>query len=291
MKDTDAIKFAVLPFSSGVEAFSNAPIPCEHHHDTLNTLRSQLKEAVSVLTADDRAGLMATYGSASEGHVADVENRLFFNISEGMCRPSAHHQLCFKLLSCAETTDLLHQRDCADYSHYYHYEITDCRDLFEAREPLIAWRDIPFFRLRGDHKPYEYWRTMQAHRSHFHISSSASLPHTGCFGLAIHINSPEDALMNLATPLKSMLDGIICAFHQMPPTAPDELAVLAQRLGCSADIIANNPLAVLGEQRYYRLAGNRLIADPQDHRCTRASVTISYGMPAWSIRGALVPLP
>ena len=99
-----------------------------------------------------------------------------------------------------------------------------------AKEPMLEWRGIPLFSIRGDRKPFEYWRALREHPRHVSLYSHEAVP--GGFALAIHIESPEDRTLNLANPMKAMLDGIICAFHRMPSSVePEKRIDVANRLG------------------------------------------------------------
>lgn len=273
-----------------VEAYSIERIPFGPKVQWKKDFLADMKQALSSLTAEANEGLVSIYGSSIENEFIDTENALLYNIGTGTFGKVAHHTVGLQTIVAAQTRQILDAKGKARFQHYYCYEILPVESIHSPHgNPVLEWKDIPLFSIRGEHKPFEYWQVLRNHPSSFVRYRDDNV--FGNFAFDISIHMPETTCLNLANPMKALLDGVICAFHRMPSSvAAESLGEVATRLGCSLDELTGAPFPLLGEEEYVKSYRNSVIWNPQDDRCKEVRLSIIYEMPTWSFSGTLYDL-
>lgn len=277
--------YRLLISPNNLTAFSAARIPFDHLSPWQKAFRDALGQALLKMTALPGTGISAAYGSLKGRDDVDVENALFYNIGPARFKHCARHSLAFRHVPPNEVSAMLPER--GGFSHCYRYEINPLPD--GTTKAPVSWRQVPIASLRGSHQPYEYWLALRQNLSAICAADQGDI--LGDFGLEIEIDSPEQQPLNLANPMKALLDGVICAFHRMPDLHDSEkLSLAAARLGCPMEMLLDKRLTFLGEVSFIRPYRNHVFWNPQDQRCKRACLSIQYGKPAWQMSGKLYPL-
>ena len=198
--------YKIVASDQKIEAYSIGQIPFDLVNEWQRELKQELHKHILGLNAGLGQGLLACYGSI-DGKLSntDTENLLFYNIGSGS----------FKYI-------------CNNYLEFF-----SLPEQYHKHDPLVYWNRLPVFSLRGEHKPLDYWSWMHKNTQSIVVIEPYSSIHNNGFGIDIDIESPQAGPMNIYTPMKAMLDGIICAFHHMAKNKnSNELQILADRLNC-----------------------------------------------------------
>lgn len=279
--------FVIQGDDQRVIAFSSQRIPFDSKKDWRADFKQALRAAIAPLKAREGEEIAAVYGSALPCDPVDTENALFYNLGQSPFRGCANHALSFATLDAEKTRILLDQQGVSGFRHYYEYRIIPFRE--GNSNAVASWSSLPLFPLRGEHSAFDYWQVIRRHLATIKCHQAADI--AGDFGLDIHLESPETAVINLATVIKSLLDGVICAFHRMPEgTDSGRLRLAAERLGCPADMLLDRACTPLGQREYVRPKQNHVLWDPKDMSCKSARLSIRYGRLDWRFSGTLYAL-
>ncbi|MDL2257962.1 hypothetical protein LJC42_02240 [Eubacteriales bacterium OttesenSCG-928-K08] len=247
-------------------------------------LKSDVRNAVEQLSTYKDEGIIAVYGVDNDNYFIDTENALFYNMGTAAFREIAHYKIAYDTLSPEESSLLFAQAGLKKYHHYYSYQVSGfslCKT-----SPVLSWEKMELFSLRGEHKPFDYWKLLREHIDEVVVHQDKAMK--GQFGIELHIYEPNVKTINLANPMKALLDGIICAFHKMPMEVDEELiAIVSHRLNISDQTLLYNSKAVLGEEVFVKPYRNNVIWNPQDDRCSTVSISIEYGSSKRCISGKI----
>ena len=237
-------------------------------------LRHDVRNAIEQLcTAKDEC-VIATYGVDNDKGFVDTENALFYNMGTAAFRRIASCGIAFDTLPADETNQLLAQAGKPQYHHYYSYQIG--RFSRHVVNPLLSWEKMELFPLRGEHKPFEYWKLLRERIDEIEVFHKDDC--VGPFGIELHFYEPELNAINLANPMKTLLDGIICAFHRMPNDIDENfLSNVCARLGLPKEKILCEDKTILGAEIFVKPYRENVVWNPQDDRCLSVSMRIEYG--------------
>ena len=283
--------YKIVASDQKIEAYSIGQIPFDLVNEWQRELKQELHKHILGLNAGLGQGLLACYGSI-DGKLSntDTENLLFYNIGSGSFKYICNNYLEFFSLSKHDVQQMLEHAGMKRFSHYYKYQIVQIPEQYHKHDPLVYWNRLPVFSLRGEHKPLDYWSWMHKNTQSIVVIEPYSSIHNYGFGIDIDIESPQTGPMNIYTPMKAMLDGIICAFHYMAKNKnSNELQILADRLNCDTSQLTDQSMAVLGERNFVSLS-SRITWNPNDDICEQARIYITYNKPQWTISGNLYVL-
>lgn len=231
--------------------------------------RDELRKMIrSELKPVDASCLMASYSGAGVG-VSDVENLLFYNIGTASFSHLKANELRMKRT--------LTSMSSSGFQHRYHYCVAEQAALTEPewKHDLAAyWEDVKTEGFRGERKPFDFWLPLVNHPEKVHIIHPVLQGYR--FGVEIFLTVPPDEKLNLASIIKPLLDGVICAFHGADATLQKESGNIAERLKIPKELLCQTH-CVLGESCYVNLYRNGVKWAPQDDRCTAARLVIRHG--------------
>ncbi len=258
--------------SNIVELWSSKRLPFQPK-GWLYNMRSSLIDAISQMEIVDNAFLRATYHSQVK-EFCDLENVLLYNVGSGkfkkLCRRGLVLERSFQLRPYPFI-------EFSNYLHYQRYEVTTKQlpMYWDVGKILAAWTDISMVKLTSDMKPHEFWIALKEHNG---CVSSDEIYKDKYFGLSLQIEMPERSNFNLAAIIKSMLDGIIAAFHVYQGS---ELHLVSERLAnvmsvdaqYVAKLLMDKSKAVLGVRNLLQPYQNNVQWNPADDRCVAINIT------------------
>jgi len=258
--------------SNIVELWSSSRLPFEPA-GWLHDMRGVLIEAISQLDTSNTAFLHASYHS-EWFELCDLENILLYNVGTGKFK-----NLCQQgfLLERSFRSGTYLPIENINYPHYQRYEVSSSEHFpiyWDINNLLASWKDIPLRKLTSDAKPHDYWKTFK--ESNVAISSNVS--YSGNFGMDIQVLMPERKGFNLAAVVKSMLDGIIAAFHVH---SGNQMELVSERLSRNLSVEAqyvkklllDDSCAVLGRRDLLHQFKNNVQWNPADDKCVAIKLT------------------
>jgi len=237
-------------------------------------LKRDLRNAVKQLRASKCEGIVAVYGVDNGKGFIDTENALFYNMGTAVFHEVAQNHIAFDTLSSNETTCLFADVGKPQYHHYYSYHVSVFCPL--QIKPLLSWERLPLFSLRGEHKPFDFWKLLREKIDEVTVSENQD--YTGQFSIELNFYETDVKPINLANPMKPLLDGIICAFHKMPNDIDTKiLSDVSKRLSLPVERLLCREKTLLGEEVYVKPYRNYVFWNPQDNRCSAVNMSIEYG--------------
>jgi hypothetical protein len=141
---------------------------------------------------------------------------------------------------------------------------------------LLKWDKVDLFSMRGERKPFDYWKLMRERQNEIKVLHDEDFK--GRFGMELHFFESDISAINLANPMKALLDGIICAFHRMPKGIDrNMLTEVSARLNLPVEQFLYTSKTILGEETFVRPYRKNVFWNPQDDRCSSVSMSIEYG--------------
>lgn len=195
------------PKKNLVEVWSSIRLPFEPRGRLLE-MRNSIRSAIKGMQITKKTMLHALYVS-DEKTFCDVENVLLYNVGTG-----AFANICRKGLCIERKIDIPQQPhgSISKMLHYHKYSLIDFTEgpLYWAKElSLASWKGIPCPELRGNNKPHSFWYAIK--KAKIDVIGKIQFPRY--FGVELKINAPQGTSINLASVIKPLLDGIVCAFH------------------------------------------------------------------------------
>ncbi len=258
--------------SNIVELWSSKRLPFEPK-GWLHDMRSSLIEAISQLEIGDDAFLRATYHSEVL-ELCDLENILLYNVGTGKFK-----KLCQQgfLLERSFQSGPYPPDGFKNKLHYQRYEITSQQQrpvYWDTEKVLASWENISLVKLTSDTKPHEYWKAMKEND----VTILTNEAYGGYFGIDVQLTIPERKGFNLAVVVKTMLDGIIAAFHvhrgDQTELISERLArILSAETHSVAKLLLDGSCAVLGDRDLLYPFQNNVQWNPADDKCVAIKIT------------------
>lgn len=202
-------------------------------------------------------------------------------------REIAQHGITFNTLSADEVHCLFVDLGKPQYHHYYSYQISAF--FRQSTKPLLSWDKIPLFSLRGEHKPFDYWKLLRTQVNKIRVIHDDD--YIGKFGIDLHFYEPDNVPINFANPMKALLDGIICTYHRMPPEIDKNIiTVMSNRLNVPIENFLCREKTILGEEVFVKPYRENVAWNPQDDRCLSVSMSIEYGAENRCFSGQIYPV-
>ena len=202
----------------------------------------------------------------SEGSGYDLENRLFYNIGSGAFS-GIFSKDCPKEAAFWRGT---HHPDDGRYAYEYAVVSRETvEELLEGKSVLAKWKNIPIDRTISN-KPQRYYAALRSANVRVANDSSDqpgknevlrySSERCGTsFGIKIELTVPKsNTSSHPASIMKSLLDGVICAFHGEKEGLAEVFSDKIRNIGGIWNI--------LGPCEYLRKHGNGVQWNPEDNR-------------------------
>jgi hypothetical protein len=167
-----------------------------------NTIRNYLK-----LLNGNEISLHALYKSMDTSFF-DIENVLFYNIEA-----SAFSHLNIKSLQFERAYEHPTPVNGNDYfEHYQSYKVINDSNILSShwirKKILASWESLAIPKLTSETKPHTVWHAMKT--GQITIENKINSKY---YGLELTIKTPFGSRVNVVSFIKSLLDGIISAFH------------------------------------------------------------------------------
>lgn len=254
--------------------------------------KSNLRTAAAMMRPQDQEVLFAQYAEDGEqSRLFDLENMLFYNIGPAAFASCAVRGISFSALP--DKAALCRQNGLRERKHVYSYRclpLSEAEACFDALPLMAEWTDVPL-----DHReagtPAKYWKAIRCARDKVTVFDYAESPITSCFALRIALCLPKE--VRLASTVKPLIDGVVCAFHGEDARCLACLTDFCVRQCCEKLAVPNQFPAVLGKREFihpYR-DGRSVLWDPADDLCRLALITVSYGTEDSLFSGEIYKLP
>lgn len=254
--------------------------------------KSKLRTAIELMRPQGREILFAQYAEdGGENRLFDLENMLFYNLGPSVFANCAVHGISFSALP--DKAALCQKNGLKNRKHVYSYQCLPLSAIEShfADLPLMAeWTEVPLDCREAD-TPAKYWKAIRRARDRVTVFDDAESPMTSCFALKIALFLPRE--VKLANTIKSLIDGVVCAFHGENARCLACLTDFCTRQHCEELAVPNQFPAVLGEREFIRpyRNGQSFLWNPADDLCGLALVTASYGAEAPLFSGGIYKLP
>ena len=244
----------------------------------IRNFKSELCAAVKMLRPQEGEVLFGQYAEDGEKKRRyDLENMLFYNLGASSFSECAIYGISFSTLP--DKAALCRKNGIKNRKCVYYYQ---CLPLSAAESnfahlPLMArWRNVPLDRREAG-SPAKYWKAIRSAGDRVTVLDHMASPALGGFALKIALCLP--AQVKTVNMIKSLLDGVVCAFHDEDARCLDCLTEFCRRQHCEELSVPRRFPAVLGERAFIRpyRNGRSFIWDPADDLCELALVTVSYG--------------
>ena len=241
-----------------VEAWSKENIPFEPKEDWQKKMREEMREALrnlSKLSSPEKKELYASYYTEyvnKRQNKSDVENILLYNIG-----PGAFTDICGSSICIERGTSVTTGISIPKMPHYYKYELVNKAEfkIYEPLKMLAVWNGNE---IDGEILEKQRQKQKEFKASFFwnYLKKSDVIifdkEYHEKYGIEVAIETPHQKI-NLASIMKPLLDGIICAFHkQNEKSLTNELIEsLSKQVGYNNEIIKkyllDDKLNLLGE--------------------------------------------
>lgn len=224
---------------SRIDFYATSRLPLDPRGD-MQEGREELRHALKQLKPKTGHGLDASLTTLSNGGF-DVENILFYNVGAANFRTVSWEGLAFRLHTARPNCP-------SPFAHHHHYELLPLEPP-SFKPQLVFHLD----HLNTNTKPHEvWWRARNGVRDNLPTS-------IGRFRLSITIEGLAST-RGLSVIAKSLIDGIISAFHhdpnQLDPIVISRLAaalsVTAEQAGNALSDTTGTPLRPRTTLRAYR---------------------------------------
>ena len=279
----------VEPGHDVVEGWSVKLLPFEPKGVDLE-FKQTLIQAIHHLSVAPGDALHAVYASAIVGNW-DAENILFYNVGSGPFGKLTQRGLSFERAYVAPPTapGALHP-----FRHYHRYWMSSHGDRFQywdKAETAARFEAEAITNNAELSNASSVWLRVKRGDTKI-LHNSAMLDQD--FGISITIRKPRDSKLSLASVVKTVLDGVIAAFHAHNGAKLDDVS---ERLGAKLDITPTDAMYLLLDNRL-NLFGTRNLVwpykngiqwNPADDRCVAAELLIddTATESGWELSGEL----
>jgi len=289
--DIAASEKSVLAASDFYIPFEIGPSQADKKTQIMD-FKSNLRTAIALMRPQGSEILFAQYAEDSgKNRFFDLENMLFYNLGPSAFADCGGHGISFSTLP--DKAALCRENGLKNRKHVYRYKCLPLPAVEShfANLPLMAeWNDVPL-----DHReagtPAKYWKAIRCARDKVTVFDYVESPITSCFALRIALCLPKE--VRLASTIKPLIDGVVCAFHGEDARCLACLTDFCVRQCCEKLAVPNQFPAVLGKREFihpYR-DGRSVLWDPADDLCRLALITVSYGTEDSLFSGEIYKLP
>lgn len=254
--------YKIIEGVNTIKACSNFRPPFEPNNVALS-FRNDLRISISELRLRTDQILKSKY-ITNKTDFFDIENVLFYNIGTSSFRAISRNGIIINF----------EQRNMPinGCDHVLEYQIIDSVFSTQRENNYLVYFTFNLPSLVTSNKAGDYWLAL--HQGRIDIKQK-NLILNGDFGLFIEIESNKD-IYNIASIMKSLLDGIISGFHRENDIDSNVVTYLSNRY-CKTEksIIAylrNESYTVLDERNLVSVFRNGIKWKPADERCKEITI-------------------
>ncbi len=287
MKNNQAIKvvadeYTIISDKKMVFALSNYNIPCEvsklpldMRHKT-NSFIKEIKGVISLLEIDEDEILVAHYLDVPSKKKYHLENVLFYNLGSKIFKENCRNGLAFGELDNKKCSELIQKFSIENrYTYAYLYECKkarDSKDKIDKEKIWASWKDVVIDDIGiKENTIAGFWKSLREQADLVQILETGN--ENLNFGIEVQLSLPKR--INLPLYLKSIVDGIICAFHAEEGKTKRNISKLYRSIG-QPEIEFEKNCHVLGSKEYLRFYEDKSSYRwfPDGHRCRFFIITI-----------------
>lgn len=245
MKNNQEIKvvsddYTIISNEKMVFALSNYNIPCEVNklpldmrHKT-NDFINEVKSAISLLKIAEDEILEAHYSDVLSKKKYHLENVLFYNLGSKTFKEKCRDGLAFSEMHNKKYSELIQKFSIENrYIYAYLYECnkaSDSNDKIDKEKIWASWKDVIIDEIGiKENKIAGFWKSLREQADLVQIVETGK--ENLNFGMEVQLSLPER--INLPFYLKSIVDGIVCAFHEEEGKTEDNISKLYRSIGQS----------------------------------------------------------
>lgn len=272
--------------ASSVEAWSASRLPFQPR-GSMTALRDALRTALRELSVEPGTGLDAVYAATSADR-CDAENVLFYNVGMGALQHLMGDRVRFRRSYVNKPAP--QELGTVSLDHYLSYRAID-DDRLDSGQTLATFDAA---RVASFASPASVWAPI-CRRGVSVLDSWA-----GDFAVQVTVRPPTRPVgttTGLAPRLKTLLDGVISAFHNHTGEDLDEIASRLSQPGAATTQelrrwLGDDDGGALDRRRLVRPYRRGVQWNPADDRCVEADVRLlrdNTGHAAdWTISGRLL---
>lgn len=235
--------------------------------DLIKRFKSELIDQLATLeTITFRHILFAQFGMTEPCQIGDIENHLIYNIGPSVFTNIAKTSIAFAEVD-STTIKTAHYFDSFNPLRKYNYKYEmvlpeELQKMTESKRVLAYWNAIPI-NLNIKHSAERYWNSIRDNAEKISVLGQLKNEDTDSFGIYVELHLPQK--ISPANVIKSLLDGIICAFHKQLDM--DDLMTEITGNDYEKKIpLAENRIGLLGKYSYVIKRGNSTQWSPADDR-------------------------
>jgi hypothetical protein len=279
----------VEPGHDVVEGWSVKLLPFEPKAVDLE-FKQTLIQAIHHLSVAPGYVLHGVYASEVVAN-CDAENILFYNVGSSPFGSLTQLGLTFER---AYVTPPAAPGALRPFCHYHRYWTSSRGDRFQywdKAEPAVRFEAEAITNKAELHNASSIWHRVKRGDPDVLTNSAILDQH---FGVSITIRKPRNSKLSLASVVKTILDGVIAAFHAHDGT---KLDVVSERLGAKLGLTPVDAKCLLLDKRLDLLGTRKLVWpfkngiqwNPADDRCVAAELLIddSGTESGWQLSGEL----
>ncbi len=255
----------------------------------LQNFRSDIRDAVDSLRSGPNEILHTIYGSPFD-EFCDTENILLYNVGVRHFSHLAKHGIRFER---SFTHPAPPQPLPVQQMHYHHYTSTSTsKDFLHWRRGriLAQWTNIELPELMSAIKVEPIWYAIWSGPMQILSMPSQNLKR---FGLSVTITTPLGKIVNLASLMKPVIDGLVAIFHVHDG---QNIKQISQRIGSRLgknpnsieEFLSRKDRAILGRRQLVWLRSSGVQWNPADDYCLATELLVnSHSGSQWLISGTL----
>ncbi|QDU46842.1 hypothetical protein Mal52_53650 [Symmachiella dynata] len=246
---------------SSVQFWVDTRLPFEPKGN-MREARDALRKALLSLEPKSGHILAATYRSL-DCRFCDVENVLLYNVGAAAFAAVAMEGLRFE----RNRTQPPSSPCGGSFNHYHEYRLIEPSHS-PPRDPCCSL-NFEICSLTSATKPHQIWWPASV------ASTGPSRAVNGLFEMRVIVKLPN-AVRNMTSVIKPLLDGVISALHSDPQPSPDAVTRLAAKTGWKSEEIIHRlqspQCPVLGPRRLLDAYRDFVKWNPADDLCEACTV-------------------
>ena len=240
----------------------------------IHAFKKELSNRIEMTDLCSDTVLVAQYGELGKPRFYDIENMCIYNLGTSTFSQCSPSEIAFMELSEQEITSYRNSlHETSDYKFYYAYTPfghKELETLCQAKTILAKWEEI-YIDTSIPNTPLRYWKSIRKQFEKIKIHTLSSTSTHNAYGLRLTLHMPKKVLP--ASIMKSLLDGVICAFHKRKND--DFLKRIIGNYFNYFVAIPEESISLLGKQDYLKsYRANSIKWNPADERLKFAWISV-----------------
>lgn len=251
--------YLILSSNREVMACSKIKIPFEPNLEQ-SIFREVMQSKLRALRSFGNQILYAQYGCITS-QLTDIENALFYNLGAASFGATLGKEtsVYFRRMQPKE----IYECENLGFQYFYHYsqEPKGKYKRWWENEIVCEWKGIPLGKVNSTLKATDYFLAIKQSPELIKCFEDGSKT---TLGLKIELSVPKtSSFTNVVGIMKSMIDGVICAFHTPDGIAAEEVSKL---LNINKEVFLSTENTCLGKCCYISPYRKSVKWNPQDER-------------------------